>query len=400
MCRLVALLALLTALVLPSGATALSVAGLQTKLGREMALAGAGGGAYVRELDTGRVLFSARADVARPPASVEKLYTTSTALLRLGPDATFDTQVLAGSAPDANGVVATNLYLRGGGDPTLTTVRVQALAAQVVAAGITRVQGGIAGDGTLFDDLPGSYRTGGRYDTDMGGRLAALEVGRGLARGRPQATPALIAARALVHELRRLGVKVDGATTSAATPAGASVVATSSSVPLRTLVALTNVPSDNFYAETILKGLGAQAGGAGTTAAGATAVSTQLSSLGLAPRIVDGSGLARADATSPRQVAGLLAAMRKQTVFNVFRSSLPVAARTGTLRTRMRGTAAAGRCRAKTGTISLVSALAGYCPTPDGHTIAFAIQMSGMNVGAARRIQDRMTVAIARTTTG
>jgi D-alanyl-D-alanine carboxypeptidase/D-alanyl-D-alanine-endopeptidase (penicillin-binding protein 4) len=62
----------------------------------------------------------------------------------------------------------------------------------------------------------------------------------------------------------------------------------------------------------------------------------------------------------------------------------------------MRRTAAASRCRAKTGTISFVSALAGYCSTADGHRVAFAFMMSGMNVGAARRVQDRMTVALAR----
>jgi len=84
----------------------------------------------------------------------------------------------------------------------------------------------------------------------------------------------------------------------------------------------------------------------------------------------------------------------------VLRSSLPVPGRTGTLRTRMRGTAAVSRCRAKTGTINLVSALAGYCTTADGHHLAFAFLMSAINVGAARRIQDRMTVALARVSLG
>jgi D-alanyl-D-alanine carboxypeptidase/D-alanyl-D-alanine-endopeptidase (penicillin-binding protein 4) len=125
-----------------------------------------------------------------------------------------------------------------------------------------------------------------------------------------------------------------------------------------------------------------------------------MAAFGISPRVVDGSGLARANATTPRQVVGLLAHMAAEKVGSAFRTSLPLAGRSGTLRTRMRGTAAAGRCRAKTGTIFVVSALAGYCPTSDGDTIVFAIQMSGMNVGAARRIQDRMTVAIARTTPG
>src|SRR4051794_40287905 len=396
--RLTALVTVLTALAVPSGAAALSLPTLQAKLGREMRLAGVRGSAYVQELGSNRVLYASRADVARPPASVNKLFTTSTALLRLGPDATFDTQVLATSDPDADGVLPGTIYLRGGGDPTLTTTRVRSLAARISAAGISSVRGGISGDGSIFDALPGSYRTGGRFDRDMGGELGGLAVNRGLVRGRPQSSPALIAARALAHELRRADVKVAGATTTAITPDGAHVLATLSSPPLRRLVAMTNVPSDNLYAEALLKDLGARFGGAGTTAAAAGVVRSQMAKIGIQPRIADGSGLARANATSPRQVVGLLAHMADEQVGSVFRASLPLAGGSGTLRTRMRGTAAAGRCRAKTGTISAVSALAGYCPTTDGHTIAFAIQMSGMNVGAARRIQDRMAVAIARTT--
>ena len=392
--------ALCAGAVVPAPAAAVGPQWLRAKLSREMRLAGARGGAYVLDLGSGRPVFALRADVARPPASVEKLYTTSTALLRFGPQATFDTQVLADSDPDPTGVVPGDLWLRGGGDPTLTTSRVASLAAQVADAGIASVRGGVHGDGSLFDALPGSYRTGGRFDGDMGGALAALEVNRGLNRGRLQASPSLIAARALAHALRRAEVRVAGRTTVAATPDAAHVVTHVSSPPLATLVAETNTPSDNFYAETLLKDLGARFGGGGTTAAGARVVRDQLASYGLYPRIADGSGLARANRTTPRQVAGLLSRVDSTDAGTVLRASLPVPGRTGTLRTRMRGTAAAGRCRAKTGTIFVVSALAGYCSTADGHRVAFAFMMSGMNVGAARRIQDRMTVALARVSLG
>ena len=77
------------------------------------------------------------------------------------------------------------------------------------------------------------------------------------------------------------------------------------------------------------------------------------------PRIVDGSGLSRADRTTPRQVVRLLERMHGQEVGPDFEASLPTAGRTGTLRRRMRGTAAQDNCHAKTGTLIGVSTLAG-----------------------------------------
>jgi D-alanyl-D-alanine carboxypeptidase/D-alanyl-D-alanine-endopeptidase (penicillin-binding protein 4) len=79
-----------------------------------------------------------------------------------------------------------------------------------------------------------------------------------------------------------------------------------------------------------------------------------------------------------------------------FRDSLAIAGRSGTLRRRMRGTAAAGRCRAKTGTLNSVSALAGYCDTTRGGHVAFAFLMNRVGAAGARQIQDRMTVELAR----
>jgi D-alanyl-D-alanine carboxypeptidase/D-alanyl-D-alanine-endopeptidase (penicillin-binding protein 4) len=76
-------------------------------------------------------------------------------------------------------------------------------------------------------------------------------------------------------------------------------------------------------------------------------------------------------------------------------ASLPVAGRSGTLATRMRGTAAAGHCQAKTGTLSDVSALAGYCDARSGSTLAFAFLMERVNVTRARALQDRMAALLA-----
>ena len=86
---------------------------------------------------------------------------------------------------------------------------------------------------------------------------------------------------------------------------------------------------------------------------------------------------------------------RRRTAAPAFRDSLPIAGREGTVADRMRGTAAEGNCATKTGTLSDVSALSGYCQA-GGHTIAFSMLMNSVNVDAARRAQDRIAAAIAR----
>jgi D-alanyl-D-alanine carboxypeptidase/D-alanyl-D-alanine-endopeptidase (penicillin-binding protein 4) len=393
--RLAVACALSCALIAPSGAQALAPTGLKAKLTREMRVVGARGSAYVLDLQTGQPLFQWRANTARPPASVEKLYTTSTALLRLGPDATFETKTLSTVPITPDGTLDGDLYLRGDGDPTLTTLRLDQLARQLAGMGITSVHGDVVGDGTIFDALRGSFRTGGAADGDMTGALGGLTVNRGYDGSRYAASPALVAARRFFRSLRRANVRVLGRAAAGPTAEGASELAGTTSVPLSQLVALTNAPSDNFYAETLLKTLGARVGSAGTTSAGAAVVRDQLAAFGVHPRVADGSGLARANRTTPRQVVRLLDRMDGQQIATTFKSSLAVPGRTGTLRRRMRGTAAAGRCEAKTGTLNGVSALAGYCPSQDGHTIAFAFLMSNVNVFTAHGVQDRGTAAIA-----
>jgi D-alanyl-D-alanine carboxypeptidase/D-alanyl-D-alanine-endopeptidase (penicillin-binding protein 4) len=165
---------------------------------------------------------------------------------------------------------------------------------------------------------------------------------------------------------------------------------------MRAIVAATNAPSDNFLAESLMKALGATFGLRGSTAAGATVVRATVAQMGARPRILDGSGLSRRDRATPRDIVSLIAGMDRSAVAEPFRASLAVVGRTGTLRKRMRATAARDRCHAKTGTLSYVSALAGYCETRAGRRIAFAFLMNGVSVTWAHARQDRMTAAIAR----
>jgi serine-type D-Ala-D-Ala carboxypeptidase/endopeptidase (penicillin-binding protein 4) len=388
-----AALVLVALLALAGAARAISAPTLQAKLTHEMHSAGAFSGVVVRDLDSDRVLFSFKPDVARVPASVEKLYTTSATLLRFGPDATLQTSVAGRGFLDPDGVWRGDLYLLGGGDPTLQRADLQQLAAAVGGQGIIRVDGSILGDESRFDALRGSFDTGGAYDSDIGGALSALALRRGLAR---PGQPATQAAGQFAKMLRGDGIRVEGRSGAGTTPPGATGLAALDSPPMRDLIRLTNVPSDNFLAEMLVKDLGAQFGGTGTTAAGVAIVRAQLASFGLHPQIVDGSGLSRADRTTPREVVRLLARMHDQDVGGAFEGSLAVAGRSGTIRTRMRGTPAQDRCKAKTGTLIGVSALAGLCQAAGGHTIAFAMLMNRAGVGRAHRVQDHITSAIAR----
>ncbi len=124
--RLCLLAVLLLAAAYPAAAHAAGLSATKRVLKTQMAPEPAAG-AYVIDLETGRQLFARHPDVPRTPASVNKLFTTSTALQRFGPRARLTTDVLTGVAPDERGVVRGNLFLRGGGDPSFDTAAARSL---------------------------------------------------------------------------------------------------------------------------------------------------------------------------------------------------------------------------------------------------------------------------------
>jgi D-alanyl-D-alanine carboxypeptidase/D-alanyl-D-alanine-endopeptidase (penicillin-binding protein 4) len=387
--------ALLAALLLALLAVPAAAAPLDRAFASQLARAGAAG-AYVLDTSTGRTLAAVRADVPRNPASVEKLYTTSTALLRFGPAATLQTTVLGTGALDAaSGTWQGDLYLRGGGDPTFGTAGLAQLATALRAGGIAHVTGSVFGDESLLDALRGDPATGFGLDREeLGGPLSGLLYNRGIDGRGVQARPATFVAQQLRAALGHRGVAVEGPAGEAPTPPGAQQLAVLPSPTIATLVQLTLPPSDNLYAEMLLKDLGASFGGTGSTAAGAAVVRQTILRFHVRPAIVDGSGLSRSDRTTPHQVVALLAGMRGNPALA---AALPIPGRSGTLIRRMRGTAAARRCEAKTGTLSNASALAGYCRTANGHLLAFAFIENHVPPLRAKAIEDRLTVALAST---
>ena len=393
-----------------AAAAATNLTGVQSALSRQLARAGSGSSASVYDLTAHQPLFSQRATVLRPPASVEKLYTATTALERLGPNARLSTAVLGMGTLAAEGVWQGSLYLRGGGDPTFGSwafirrhyggagASVSALASRLVRAlGLREITGSIEGDESYLNTARGEPSSGFASDPFLEGSLSGLAFDRGASGSeRGQHAPAAYAARQLAAALRRAGVKLDGSTGAAATPPGARTLAVVRSPTLAQLLGLMLPPSDNFFAETLIKDLGARFGGAGSTGAGAAVVRETIAALfGLHPQVIDGSGLSPQDRTTAQEITDLLVALAPTPVGATLRGDLAVAGRTGTLAHRMRGTGAAGRCRAKTGTLAGASNLAGYCQSATGHMLAFAFFTDGIAIELAHAVQDGMAIALA-----
>ena len=158
--------------------------------------------------------------------------------------------------------------------------------------------------------------------------------------------------------------------------------------------------SDNLYAEALFYHLAASTGNRPAKASHARQLIERLiRKTGLNPqnyKIADGSGLSLYNYLSPELHIQLLRyAYTNANVLENLLPALPIAAEDGTLRNRMAGTAAAGNVRAKTGTVTCVSALAGYCTAANGHDLCFAIMNQGvMRVSDGRAFQDRVCQAM------
>ncbi len=383
---------------------------LNRALNKGMREAGHYSGAYVLDLTDGQVLYSNNARGGRLPASVQKIYTTSTALSKFGANATLKTSVL-GVGGFRGGTFTGTLYLRGAGDPTFGSARfdwanyragasVQRLVTDLKnSTGISALHGSVVADESLFDSLRGTPATGYGPNTEVEGELSALSFNAGWANNVGTVFyrhPAIEAGQQFLAALKAGGVTVPrrAPVLAGKTPGNAKLLTVVHSPRMATLVALTNAPSNNFFAETLLKDLGAQYGKGGTTADGVSVVKATIAAdFGLHPRFNDGSGLSRYDRTTPFDVVSLL---RQQVTNSAFTASLAVAGESGTLVDEMRGTYAQGRCRGKTGTLHDVSNVVGYCRARDGHTLAYAFLMNGIFPNYAHPIQDQMQVAVAK----
>src|SRR3954469_18809942 len=397
-------------------------------------LAGSRASVDIVSLDDGSTIYSHDGDAALNPASNTKLITAAAALLRLGPEYRFDTDVLADHAPDKRGKVGT-LYVRGHGDPSITTERLTGMVRDLFHRGVRSV-GDLVIDDSYFDaekwgpgweqessdkayaapvgalslnhntvaiyvrpgdragakgvvelepEAPGYFqlsarvatvRTNGRrkvrpHPFELRDGTQVTVDGRVPAGGEPMVffrrvtEPGMYLGQTLRATLLQNGIRVTGRGRRAVTPASAYLVTTYDSEELAEIVRDMNKVSSNFIAEMLIKTLGAELRGPpGTWAKGIDVAEELLAEVGL-PRgsyqLKNGSGLNDTNRFSAHQMVTLLTAIwKKFPVASEFVSSLGIAARDGTLRLRMEGTDAAGRLRAKTGTLDRVTALSGF----------------------------------------
>jgi serine-type D-Ala-D-Ala carboxypeptidase/endopeptidase (penicillin-binding protein 4) len=372
---------------------------LSARLANALAVRGnspATSAALAVDLQSDGVVFARHADLSLAPASNEKLPVTFAALHELGLSYRFKTEVLGRGTQDGS-VWHGDLFLKGFGDPTLTSARLGRLARAIADTGITRVDGRLYGDESWFDTRRGGpgWKTG--YFVFECPPLSALVVDRAVYDGHVALSPALAAVGTFRRLLRGFGVTTGPVGLGRASDT-ATLLAEVESATLRNVVAVMDRDSDNFRAEMLLKELGAETGTAGTSAAGAAVVRRALADAGIPLAgvvIADGSGLSLLDRLTATTIARILTtAWNDPALRTPFWSALPAAGEQGTLERRLKDPPALGVVRAKTGTTNEASALSGYVRD----RFAFVVVQNGDPVAsiAARKAQDRFATALAR----
>ena len=398
---------------LAAGAPTPTGAGLAARLDGLLGASGLGGrvGYVVADAATGQTLLARRETTPVTPASTTKLLTAVAALSVLGPYTRLTTSVV--SAPDGGAVT-----LVAGGDGLVASGRGDAAAvvghagladladdtaAALAAAGRTKVA--LHLDDTVF--------TGARVSPGWGpadlrsGFVApvaplAVESGRAVpGRAARASDPALAATNAFAGLLASRGVTVTGVSRAAA-PDGATPLARVESAQVADVVEHMLDESDNTVAEVLARLVAARtdrpatfdgAGEAVVAAVGALRVPTE------GARFSGGSGLARGGVIAPRTLTAtlVLAASKEHPELRATLTGLPVAGVTGTLADRYAGQdAAVGVVRAKTGTLTGASSLAGTVVDADGRLLVFAVVADRVAAtDAARTALDAVASALA-----
>ncbi|SDL09258.1 D-alanyl-D-alanine carboxypeptidase / D-alanyl-D-alanine-endopeptidase (penicillin-binding protein 4) [Glycomyces sambucus] len=182
------------------------------------------------------------------------------------------------------------------------------------------------------------------------------------------------------------------------TPQGGESLASHSSATLADLTDDLMKPSNNLYAEAFFKAAGLAQTGLGTFASGKAAIYSGIEEYGVNTgpiRQVDGSGMSRWDELTPDMLTDLLIGAQDAPWFDTYHDSLPVACVDGTLLSRMCGTEAAGNVRAKTGSLTSVSALSGFVTDADGRELVFSVMFNDFLTSNIKGLEDQIAVVLA-----
>ena len=454
---------------------------------QDPAFANAYWGVEIQSLKNGQYLYRRNVHKSFRPASNLKLFTTGTALVKLGPDFTYTTRVFR-TGKVASGVLRGDLVIRGSGDPTITgrfhdgnmLAVFQDWADSLQFRGIRRIEGRVVGDDNAFAEEIMGEGWAWDYQSDWyAAQISALsfndncvdilftpgkavgdtvsfrlepptkyvrvinevvtapkhqakgvffhrERGKNIVRitgsieiGSPEKrdwfsveNPTLYAATVFREVLQRRGISVAGPAVDMDSLKNYTYsrddslcVARYQSPELTQIVRAVNKVSQNLYAELLLRTLGKVYRNDGSARGGIAVVKDFLAGIGIDPDRVamfDGSGLSHLDMITPDEMLLLLRFLYKSPVRDDFLDSLPIAGVDGSLKNRMKGTAAEANVRAKTGYISNTRSLSGFVTTRDGELLVFSILVNNYLVPTSRAnfVQDWICERLANFSRG
>jgi len=351
---------------------------------------------------TEKPVFSDQVNKARIPASVTKILTAAATLSSLGPNSRLSTRTTLNGS---------DLYLIGGGDPLMTKAKginsLKSLALKTISSlksrNVTSVK--LFYDASLFTGPTlGPGWKSSFPKVGVAAPVSALSVGGARVQAGSVARvadPARQAGQLFAKRLKKLGIKVTSVKSGIA-PSSASRLASVSSEPVSVIVEEMLRDSDNDVAEILSHLVGKKTVGEGSFEGGARATKLILSQSGVSTvglSIFDGSGLSRQNKVTSETVADVLTEMVRgdQPQWAAIATGLPVAGRTGTLDSRFdtkKTKAGAGVVRAKTGSLTGVSALAGTVLDKSGRLLVFV--MMGNKVGSITNARDSMDLLAAK----
>ena len=343
-------------------------------------------GIQVYDLTADSVIYQYNEKQCMRPASTMKMINAVTSLDKLGGSYLFKTRLHYTGKIDSC-VLKGNIYCQGGMDPLFNSDDLRAFVKALQNKGIDTIRGRIYADVSMKDrDLLGE---GWCWDDDN-----------------PVLTPLLIGKkntflRRFCQEMKEEGIVFVGDTLYGATPANATTICSRSHTFDQVLMRMMK-NSDNLFAESMFYQLAASTGNKGANAKMARALVNKLiSRLKLQPNdyyIADGSGLSLYNYVSPElEVAFLRYAYANDNIYPHLITAMPIAGVDGTLEKRMRSGYAHGNVKAKTGTVTGVSALTGYCTAANGHQLCFSIINMGIRkADTGRGFQDKVCEVLCR----